>query len=71
MTQDMQSNAMESSLTQSLFEAVVQKDYESLVHLYATNARNAVLSYLSMRRRWAPTSNDNNSRAGKHEFGDV
>lgn len=36
-----------------LFDAVVQKDYERLLKLYASIAKNSVASYLSMRNRWA------------------
>lgn len=36
-----------------LFQAIVEKDHDALVKLYATNARNSVGSYLSMKSRWA------------------
>ena len=37
-----------------LFESVVEKDYSTLVQLFAQNARNAIVSYLSMKsHRWA------------------
>lgn len=35
-----------------LFEATVAKDYDAIVKLYASNARNSLVSYLSMRSRW-------------------
>ena len=35
-----------------LFESVAQREYDALAKLFAINARNAVLSFLSMRRRW-------------------
>lgn len=36
-----------------LFDAVVAKDHEALVQLYAANARNSLISYLSMKARLA------------------
>lgn len=36
-----------------LFDAVVANDHEALIMLYAANARNSLLSYLSMKSRWA------------------
>lgn len=36
-----------------LFDAVVAKDHEALIKLYAANARNSLISYLSMKSRWA------------------
>lgn len=36
-----------------LFESLAKRDYEGLLDLYATNARNAVVSYLAMRSRRA------------------
>jgi hypothetical protein len=36
-----------------LFEATAAKDCDAIVKLYATNARNSLASYLSMKSRWA------------------
>ena len=36
-----------------LYEAVVAKDYDILLKLYAVNARNSVASYLTMKSRLA------------------
>jgi hypothetical protein len=44
------------SISQALFEAVSERDYESLARLYGTNARDAILSYLSMKQRWGGSS---------------
>ena len=36
-----------------LFDAVVRKDCQGLLKLYAGHARGAVVSYLSMKTRWS------------------
>mmetsp|Transcript_12128 Transcript_12128/g.28774 ORF Transcript_12128/g.28774 Transcript_12128/m.28774 type:complete len:791 (-) Transcript_12128:49-2421(-) len=36
-----------------IFHAVVEKNYDGLANIFAENARNSVLSYLSMSSRWA------------------
>jgi hypothetical protein len=36
-----------------IFQAVVEEDYESLAKAFATNARNSLVSYMSMKSRWA------------------
>jgi len=36
-----------------IFQAVVEKDNEGLVQIFAENARDSVLSYISMKSRWA------------------
>ena len=36
----------------TLFDAVAKRDYEGMVEMYATNAKNAVASYLAMKSRW-------------------
>lgn len=38
--------------SRALFEAVALKDHERIALLYAKNARNAITSYLSVKRRW-------------------
>lgn len=44
------------NLSQSLFEAVAQRDYDALVRIYGKNAENALSSYIAMRRRWGARS---------------
>jgi len=36
-----------------LFYAVAAKDHEALIKVYATNARNSLVSYMSMKNRLA------------------
>ena len=36
-----------------IFQAVVEEDYDGLVKIFAENARNSVISYISMKSRWA------------------
>lgn len=36
----------------TLFDAVAKRDYEGVVGMYVTNAKNAVASYLAMKSRW-------------------
>lgn len=36
-----------------LFQAVVEQDYDSLTRLFAINARNSIVSFMSMKSRWA------------------
>jgi hypothetical protein len=36
-----------------IFQAVVEEDYESLAKAFAINARNSLVSYMSMKSRWA------------------
>jgi len=38
----------------SLFEAVTNKDYDTVADLYADNARRTIVSFLAMRNRWSP-----------------
>ena len=47
-----------------LFDAVVANDHEALIKLYAANARNSLLSYLSMKSRWAQQQ-ERYTKAGK------
>eukprot|EP00980_Cylindrotheca_fusiformis_P005290 scaffold1136_cov146-Cylindrotheca_fusiformis.AAC.3 len=50
-----------------LFEATVAKDYDAILNLFASNARNSLVSYLSMRNRWAhQQSSYSNSGAQFH-----
>ena len=46
--------AMTQQPSLSLFEAVTNKDYDTLAELYADNARRTVVSFLAMRNRWSP-----------------
>jgi hypothetical protein len=52
------------SPSHAFFEAVVNRDYDMLSGLYAMNARNAIMSFLSMRSRWS-TAEMKESRAGE------
>ena len=36
----------------SVFDAVANHDLEGIVEEYVKNARNTIISYLSMRKRW-------------------
>ncbi len=36
-----------------IFQAVVDGDFESLAKTFAINARNSLISYMSMKSRWA------------------
>lgn len=47
-----------------LFDAVVANDHEALIKLYAANARNSLMSYLSMKSRWAQQQ-ERYTKAGK------
>jgi hypothetical protein len=46
--------AMAQQLSLSLFEAVTNKDYDTVAELYADNARRTIVSFLAMRNRWSP-----------------
>ena len=50
-----------------LFEAVVANDHETLINLYATSSRNSLVSYLSMKSRWAQ-QHEFYTNAGKFGF---
>jgi hypothetical protein len=54
--QHLASGVTMESISQALFEAVSERDYESLARMYGTNARDAILSYLSMKQRWGGKS---------------
>ncbi len=36
-----------------LFDAVAAKDHDALIKIYAANARNSLISYMSMKTRLA------------------
>lgn len=42
--------------SQSLFEAVAQRDHDALLRIYGKNAVDALTSYSAMRRRWGARS---------------
>jgi hypothetical protein len=39
-----------------MFDVVAERDYDSMVEMYAANAQNAIVSYLAMRSRWKSSS---------------
>lgn len=49
---------------QVLFQAVVENDFESIANTFATNARNSLVSYMSMKSRWA-RQQDSMAKSGK------
>lgn len=38
----------------SLFEAVTNKDYDTIADLYAENAKRTIVSFMAMKNRWSP-----------------
>jgi hypothetical protein len=52
------------SPSHAFFEAVVNRDYDTLSGLYAMNGRNAIMSFLSMKSRWS-SAETKESHAGK------
>lgn len=48
------SSTMAAQPSLSLFEAVTNKDYDTIADLYADNARRTIVSFLAMRNRWSP-----------------
>jgi hypothetical protein len=48
-----------------VFQAVVEDDCENLVKVFATNARNSLVSYMSMKSRWARQRQDSMAKSGK------
>jgi hypothetical protein len=44
------------NLSQSLFEAVAQRDHDALLRIYGQNALDALSAYSTMRRRWGARS---------------
>jgi hypothetical protein len=47
-----------------IFQAVVEKDYNGLIQIFAENARDSVLSYISMKSRWARQQQDSMTKSG-------
>jgi hypothetical protein len=41
------------ALPSQMFHTVVEENYDGLAKIFAENARNSVISYLSMKSRWA------------------
>ena len=39
-------------MEETLFQSVADRDHDALVNLYASNAQEAVESYLHLQRRW-------------------
>ena len=46
-----------------IFHAVVEENYDGLAKIFAENARNSVVSYLSMKSRWV-RQQDSMARSG-------
>ena len=51
-----------------LFESVVEDDYERLVKLFAAHARNSLVSYMSMKSRWARQRQDSMAKSGTQRY---
>jgi hypothetical protein len=49
-----------------VFQAVVEDDYEGLAQIFATHARNSLVSYMSVKSRWA-RQQENMAKSGKEE----
>lgn len=49
-------NTTMDSISEALYRAVAERDYDSLATLFANDARDAVISFLSMDNRWQPSS---------------
>jgi hypothetical protein len=49
--------------SRELFTAVTERDYRRLSMLYAKNAKDSILSFLSLKSRWA--SSVSSGRSGK------
>ncbi|MGK3744656.1 MAG: hypothetical protein ACI90V_011516 [Bacillariaceae sp.] len=47
-----------------IFQAVVEKDYNGLIQIFAENARDSVLSFISMKSRWARQQQDSMTKSG-------
>lgn len=47
-----------------IFQAVVEKDYNGLMQIFAENARDSILSYISMKSRWARQQQDSMTKSG-------
>ena len=47
-----------------IFQAVVEKDYNGLMQIFAENARDSIISYISMKSRWARQQQDSMTKSG-------
>jgi hypothetical protein len=61
--------------SQCLFQSVAERNYSTLLQLFAHNARNSVVSYLAMKRhRWGggrtmmSMNNNNNNNLGEDDY---
>jgi hypothetical protein len=55
----------------TMFDVVAKRDYDAMVQMYATNAQNAIVSYLAMRSRWKSSSSladQGESKSGKIQY---
>jgi hypothetical protein len=55
----------------TMFDVVAKRDYDAMVQMYATNAQNAIVSYLAMRSRWKSSSSladHGESKSGKIQY---
>jgi len=43
---------METERAYTVFDAVAARDLEGIITEYIKNARNTIVSYLSLRKRW-------------------
>ena len=51
--------------SQRLFQAVVENDCDTLSKLFAINARNSVVSFMSMKSRWTRQQQQHQESLGK------
>ena len=49
-----------------IFQAVVEKDYNGLMQIFAENARDSIISYISMKSRWARQQQDSMTKSGTY-----
>ena len=47
-----------------IFQAVVEKDYNGLMQIFAENARDSIISYISMKSRWERQQQDSMTNSG-------
>jgi hypothetical protein len=52
---------------QQIFQAVVEENYDSLVKIFAVNARNSLVSYMSMKSRWE-RQQESMAKSGESKF---
>lgn len=61
---DNMNNSVTDHPATGLFQSVIDRDYDGLHRLYAANARNSVVSYLSMKSQWTQRQ-ENYTKSGK------